>query len=390
MRRFSFNSLNATMRCAKVCRDRHYARRKGVAIVFILFVVIAMLILSAFAINLAHVQLVRTEMQVATDASARAAAKVYASTTDLNVAVATAQALANQNLVNSQPLQLRASDFRFGTSTRESLNQRYQYQSGGTDPNALHLRVEKKAGSPSGPVVLAFPSFGASQFSELASETIVTQVELDVALVVDRSGSMAYAAEEAAVYPPNPQAAPVGWDFGYPVPSPSRWLDTVGAVNVFLNELEQSPQRERITLVTYADSAIVDHDLTDDYGQPMLSLAGYSASFDSGATNISAGLQLAANQLASSPNSRLWASKVIVVLTDGIHTAGNDPKHAAESIAQDGVMIFAVTFSAEANQANMQAVATAGGGNHYHATNAADLADVFREIARNMPTLISH
>jgi hypothetical protein len=390
MKLFLCQELDVTVTCSRNQQQQLYPSRRGVAIVFILFVLVAMLMMSAFAINLAHIQLVRTEMQVATDASARAAAKIYASSIDFDLAVATAQSLANQNLVNSSPLQLRGGDFRFGTSTRGSLNERYQYQIGGTDPNALHLRVEKKNGSPSGPVVLAFPSFGSSQFSEMTSETIVTQVELDIALVVDRSGSMAYAAEEAAVYPPNPQAAPVGWDFGQPVPSPSRWLDTVNAVNVFLDELELSPQRERVALVTYAGSAIVDHDLTDDYGQPLLSLATYSAGFNSGATNISAGMQLAANQLANSPNSRPWASKVIVVLTDGIHTAGNNPKYAAKSIAEDGVMIFAVTFSAEANQSNMQAVAAAGGGIHYHATNATDLANVFREVARNMPTLISH
>jgi Ca-activated chloride channel homolog len=370
---------------------RHFSRfRRGVAIVFILFILIVMLVLSAFAINLAQVQLVRTEMQVATDASARAAIKVYTSSGDFELALATAQSLANKNLVNSTPLNLSAADFGFGTSTRDFLGQRYQFQGGGSEPNALHLRVEKRAGTPSGPVELAFPIFGATQFSELTSETIVTQVELDIALVVDRSGSMAYAAEETAAYPPNPQAAPVGWNFGDPVPSPSRWLDTIDAVQIFLDELEQSPQRERVLLVTYAGSAAVDHDLSEDYIDPMEALSGYSANFQSGDTNISAGMQVAANQLISSPNARPWASKVIVVLTDGIHTQGSNPRHTAKSISQNGVMIFTVTFAAEANQSTMQAVASAGGGSHYHATNAADLADAFRAIARKMPTVISH
>ncbi|HBJ33999.1 MAG TPA: hypothetical protein DDZ51_04380 [Planctomycetaceae bacterium] len=381
--RFAAGSCNPS----KPIRHNH---RGGVAIVFILFVLIVMLILSAFAINLAHVQLVRTEMQVATDASARAASKIYTSSGDINLAIATAQSLANRNLVNALPLQLTAADFHFGTSTRDSLHQRYQYQAGGTHPNALHLRVDKKIGSPSGPVSLAFPSFGAMDFSELTSETIVTQVELDIALVVDRSGSMAYAAQETAAYPPNPQAAPAGWDFGDPVPSPSRWLDTVNAVQVFLDELTESPQREQVAMVTYAGSATIDHDLTEDYNESIETLAEYSASYNSGDTNISDGMLAAADQLTNSLNARPWASKVIVVMTDGIHTQGINPKYAAESISQSGVMIFAVTFASEANQQVMQEVAAAGGGTHYHATNAANLADIFREIARNMPTLISH
>jgi len=358
--------------------------------VFILFIMIAMLILAAFAINLAHVQLVRTEMQVATDASARAASKIFTSSRDFNRALSTAQSIANRNLVNSAPLQLRAGDFRFGTSTRNALNQRYRYQPGGGDPNALHLRIQKTAGSASGPVQLAFPSFGATQFLELTTESIITQVELDIALIVDRSGSMAYASNERAAHPPNPSAAPVGWEFGDQVPSPSRWLDTVAAVRVFLNELSRSPQRERVTLTTYAESASTDHDLTEDYSQPIRSLARYSANFNSGGTNISAGLRAASNRLATSSNARPWASKVIVLMTDGIHNQGGNPVNVATSVAAGGVMIFTVTFSGEANQNTMRQVAAAGGGIHYHANNASDLADVFREIARNMPTLISH
>lgn len=364
--------------------------RSGAAIVFILFVMIAMLILAAFAINLAHIQLVRAEMQIATDAAARAASKVYTSSGDMNLAITAAQSLSDKNLVNSAPLKLQQSDFSFGVSTRNSLEQRYQYQNGGSDPNALHLRVVKNQGSPSGPIKLAFPSFGSTQFADMFAETIVTQVELDIALVVDRSGSMAYSAQEKAAYPPNPSAAPPGWDFGSPVPSPSRWLDTVNAVEVFLDELKRSPQRERVTLATYAGSAVIDHDLTEDYGSPIEALAKYSASFNSGDTNISAGMQIAADQLSKSANARPWATKVLVVMTDGIHTQGNNPKTAAESIAKNGVMIFAVTFSAEANQSVMRDVAAAGGGIHYHAKNAEDLAKVFREVARNMPTLISH
>lgn len=364
--------------------------RNGVAIVFMLFVLVAMLILSAFAINLAHVQLVRTEMQVSTDASALAASKVFTSSGDFTLALATAQSLANQNLVNSSPLQLREDDFRFGSSTRDSLDHRFQYQAGGQDTNAFHLRVRKASDSESGPVSLAFPNFGASQFTDLTTETIVTQVELDIASVVDRSGSMAYAAQETAAYPPNPAAAPPGWDFGDPVPSPSRWLDTVNAVEVFLDELATSPQRERVTLTTYAGSAVIDHDLTENYDGTLQSLSIYSNKFVSGETNISAGMQVAAAQLSNSPNARPWASRVIVVMTDGIHTQGNNPESAAKMIAESGVMIFSVTFAAEANQENMKAVAAAGGGIHYHAATAADLANVFREVARNMPTLISH
>lgn len=371
-------------------RETKSQTRAGAAIIFMVVMLVALLTLSGFAINLAHIQLVRTEMQVATDASARAASKTFADTGDFTLALNAAQSLANRNLVNAEPIKLSAGDFRFGTSVRNSLPERYDFKSGGISPNAIHLSVEKSKNAASGPVKLPFPGFGVDSIEKVITEAIVTRVDVDIALVVDRSGSMAYAANEVAAHPPNPAAAPYGWEFGGQVPSPSRWLDTVNAVGAFLNELNRSPQNEHVSLVTYNESARVDQDLTTNYGQILGSLAVYSNSFDSGGTNISAGMKEASRMLELSSNGRPWASKVIIVMTDGLQTEGSNPISTARSIAEEGVMIFTITFAAEANQYDMRKVAAEGGGRHYHATNGAMLATVFRDIARNLPALISH
>jgi Ca-activated chloride channel family protein len=370
-------------------RETKPLARTGAAILFMVVTLVALLTLSGFAINLAYIQLVRTEMQVATDASARAASKTFADTGDFTLALNAAQSLANRNLVSAEPLKLSARDFRFGTSVRNSLPERYRFQSGGASPNAIHLTVEKSANAPSGPVKLPFKGFGVDSIQKVITEAIVTQVDVDIALVVDRSGSMAYAANEVAAHPPNPAAAPYGWEFGDHVPSPSRWLDTVNAVAAFLNELNRSPQNEHIALVTYNESAKVDQDLTTNYGKILGQLGTYSQKFDSGGTNISAGMAQASRVLELSSNARPWASKVIIVMTDGLQTEGSNPVSTARSIAEQGVMIFTITFAAEANQFDMRRVAAEGGGRHYHATNGAMLATVFRDIARNLPALIS-
>jgi Ca-activated chloride channel family protein len=364
--------------------------RVGAAIILMVVMLVALLTLAGYAINLAHIQLVRTEMQVATDASARAASKIFADTGDMALALNAAQSLANRNLVDAEPLKLSATDFRFGTSIRKSTPDRYHFNTGGTSPNAIHLTVEKSANTPSGPVKLPFPVFGIDSIEKVVAEAIVTQVDVDIALVVDRSGSMAYAANELAAHPPNPTAAPIGWEFGDQVPSPSRWLDTVNAVGDFLKELDRSPQNEHVSLVTYNENATVDQDLTTNYSQIMRHLSSYSRNFDSGGTNISAGMEQASSMLARSSNGRPWASKVIIVMTDGLQTEGSNPVSTARSVAKDGVMIFTITFAAEANQHDMRRVATEGGGRHYHATDGEMLANVFRDIARNLPALISH
>jgi len=363
--------------------------RAGGILVLLLMLSVIIIILGAFAINLAHLQLVRTEMQVASDASARAANRMFANSRDFQAAQEIAQRVANENPVNSRPLVLRSQDFELGTSTRTRLDQRYQYTPGGAHPNSIVLRTEKSAATPSGPVELIFPGFLGTNTASVSMESKSTQVELDIALVIDRSGSMAYAADEPARFPPYPRAAPPGWDFGQPVPDPSRWLDTVDGIRVFLEELDRTPQLEHVSLITYSTNARIDLQPTSNYSRFQPILDRYSNNFQSGHTNIGMGLRQAGNSLVKSSQARPWAVKVIVLMTDGLENRGPNSITEARRLADDGLMIFTVTFSDEANQNRMREVANIGGGRHYHATSGDDLRRVFRDIGRRMPTLVT-
>jgi hypothetical protein len=59
--------------------------------------------------------------------------------------------------------------------------------------------------------------------------------------------------------------------------------------------------------------------------------------------------------------------------------------------AADGqdIIIHTVTFGDGANQTDMQAVADATGGRHYHAPDEETLEDIFREIALTLPVLLT-
>ena len=159
-------------------------------------------------------------------------------------------------------------------------------------------------------------------------------MDVDVAIVLDRSGSMAYAATERAEWPPNPAAAPPGWKFGDRVPPNSRWLDACAAVDVFLEELSKSPTEEMVSLTTYSSTAVTDCPFTHDYAAIQQAMNGYSAAFRSGATNIASGIDAGCNSFANGA-SRNWASKVIIALTDGIHVSGYCavPAHSDSAIA---------------------------------------------------------
>jgi len=235
-------------------------------------------------------------------------------------------------------------------------------------------------------LLLPNPFFVNSVESSQTSRS--NQIEVDIVLVIDRSGSMAYASAEPAAFPPLPAAAYPGWFFNGPAPNPSRWRDAVTAVDVFLNELTLSPINEMVALVTYNNGVNLDQTLTTNYNLIQTGLNNYTNFFESGQTNIGGGINGGQNCFALN-SGRPFAAKVMILLTDGIDTVGSDPIEAALDAVEEQIMIFTITFSDEADQATMQTVATLAKGKHYHASNGANLSLVFKDIARQLPILIS-
>jgi len=118
----------------------------------------------------------------------------------------------------------------------------------------------------------------------------------------------------------------------------------VAAVNAFLTELSTSPQDEKVAICTYNNVGTTDVALTNDYTLISTAMAGYTASFCSGGTNIGGGIDEGFNAVIAPGLERSWAAKVLVVMTDGIHNTGSDPEDAAEDAADEGVMVFTVTL----------------------------------------------
>ncbi len=94
--------------------------------------------------------------------------------------------------------------------------------------------------------------------------------------------------------------------------------------------------------------------------------------------------------LTTAAGSRPNASRSIVLLTDGIMTQGDDPIAIAAAALADNITVHTITFSDQADQELMAAVAAAGGGEHYHAPDGATLADVFRNLAETLPAMLIH
>ena len=362
--------------------------RRGAITTLVALMLPMLVILAAFAMNFAYMELTRTQAMIAADASARAGGRTFALTGSLANAKINAQNAANRNLIAGSALTLRDSDFITGISTRATSADRFNFTASGTNPNSLKVVINRSSSGINGGISHLFPNiFGASSF-EITRTSISTRVDVDIAFVIDRSGSMAFAANEVSNPFNVPVNAPPGWFFGDPAPPLSRWLDLDNAARAFLAELSTSPVNEQVALVTYGSSASIDRSMTGNYSQIQGGLTHYTNSFPSGATNIGDGLNKGASALGG---GRAFASKVIVLMTDGRRTPGlgPNPVTVATNLAKQGVIIFTVTFSDEAEQNDMKSVATAGMGKHFHAIDAASLITVFETIARTIPTILT-
>jgi Mg-chelatase subunit ChlD len=161
----------------------------------------------------------------------------------------------------------------------------------------------------------------------------------------------------------------------------------VDAADAFTGELAEAAFVAHVALVTYGDSAKIDSAMSGDFSRVATGLRAYTQAFKSGNTNIGDGIVKGEAALAK---GRDFASKVVVVMTDGIRTTGPDPVPLAQKLGDKGVIVFTVTFSDEADVNLMKRVAEKGMGQHFHAKDANALAQVFATIARKIPTILTH
>ncbi|WP_182864624.1 vWA domain-containing protein [Rhodopirellula sp. JC639] len=330
--------------------------------------------IAAFAINVVHMEMARTELQIALDVAARAGGRTFAVTEDQQQATAAVESMLALNPYANQVLALGETNLEFGESMRYSDADRYSFNPG-MHPNAI--RIETNG---TNEVPLLFPSMGVPLQLRPIKAAICTKVELDIALVLDRSGSMA---RDSQGYRPD------DWIAGDAVPAESRWSDAVAAVDEFLTVMEHSIHDERVTLTTYSAESTTDVDLTNNYDAIRTALDDHSQHFAGGNTGIGNGIIGGVDALNHGSYARPWATRVLIVMSDGLQTTGVDELEAAEQAAADNVMVYAITFSDEADQSSMQDVAAAGAGKHYHADDQQQLIQAFREIARGLPTLLT-
>jgi Flp pilus assembly protein TadG len=347
------------------------------------------IIAAAFAVDVAYMQLARTELRTATDAAARAGAKTLSMSQNQATARAAAVAAAAKNNVAGVGLKLTNDQIEIGVGAQSSSTSRYKFTPGGSQPNAVRVTGKRTASSAAGPVgLLLGRMLGVTTFEpvHIASST---QLDRDICLVVDRSGSMMESIDGSKVS---------GNSCSKPDMKKSRWGGLYTAVNAFVAELDKTLQEEQCGLVTYSSKGsgcgytFTTSDINCDLGfnyQPIRNeMNTLSSKPVQGNTAIGAGIDNGVKVLTSS-KVRPFAVRTMVVMTDGLHNSGGDPVTAAQKAAKQKITINTVTFSNEADITRMKKVAEATGGKHFHADNAGELEAIFREIASTLPVMLT-
>lgn len=382
--------MRSTIRMKPLRYRAAHAKRRGVLVVLAAFLLAVFLMLLAFSINVGYMQLVRTELRAATDASAKAAAAALSRSETEAEARQAAIDIAAENMVAGQGLVLTAGQIEFGASL-EQADGTFTFDPGATITNSVRVNASRTSSSAQGAADLLMTGVLSQNVFEPAQTSTATFADVDLCLVLDRSSSMKLATTSTEPFMPggDPRQCEIPW-------ADSRWVALETAVNVFCNAMDQTTPIEHFAIVSYASNnttcsvasaqATIDLDLTGDTNAARSVMSVFSSSIWNGGTNIAAGMQLAESVLIG-PLARPHAKKIMIVVTDGNYTGAN-PAGAAHSVANQDITIHTVTFSDGANQASMQNVANIGGGHHFHAPDGVSLNAIFKQLGARPATLI--
>ena len=369
---------------------RKGAIRKGAIVVLFAILLPVQMIFLGFCIDFANMHRVRNEARVIADLSSKAAADALArSGGDENLAIATAQAVAASNTIGGVFHSLDPSEIVFGRA-QEQADGSFAFNQGETPPNSVRVFANRTDAHPNGPVGLFFGNFyGRSEFPFTQTATSSFR-DVEICLVLDRSVSMKYNVNGS-------NTAAERKSFRCQTPRPvSRWVALDNAVDIFLNELDATPVRERVGLVTFAsdtganctpgvtfEASTLDQPLTDNTAAIRGVMTNYSNSVWFGSTDITSGIIEATDHMLAASNPA--KDRFIVVLTDGVHKVEEtEPSDAAADAAQQGFIVHTITFSSEADIADMQLTAQRGGGEHWHADSEDELQLIFQRLAGSL------
>lgn len=372
-------------------------------LVFVSAMLIVLLSMALFTVDVAYMQLTRSELRSAVDAATKAGAEALRRTKSEADARAAVKLVALKNRVGGQPLIVQDAEIEFGSARLQS-DGHWEFRSGETPYTTVRVATQMGGGSANPAVNLFFGRmFGSGTFEPVRSST-AAHTATEIVLCLDRSHSMCF--DMSGVDWAYPAGTPM-WPHPIvhpPHPAHSRWAKMVDAVQEFNTILNAQNPRPRVSLVTWGSVITLanyegwltgltfpavnrDEPLTANMGSVLSKLVGRGAKPVLGGTNMSAGLSEAIDVLDDS-NLDPLASKIMVLMSDGQWNQGTNPVELAKTAKSKHIIIHTVSLLSAGNQSTLEEIAAITGGKFYPVNDSTELSAAFTEIASQLPVVL--
>jgi len=240
-------------------------------------------------------------------------------------------------------------------------------------------RVRRLRIAPLSALAWALLCLAAARPQTLAEPTQPPRSGRDLMLAVDLSGSMGEADVDLA----------------------GRRVDRLTAVKAVVGDFLQRRIGDRVGLVVFGERAYALTPLTFDRNTVRQQLADTVVALAGRETAIGDALAIAVKRLREQPKGE----RVIVLLTDGVNTAGSiAPDKAAELAKAESIRVHTIGFggedrtaalfgmllppgSASVDEGALRQIAEKTGGRYFRARDTAELAGIYAELDRLEPSL---
>lgn len=353
------------------------SQRRGAMLVLVAVVIVALLAMTMFTVDVAYMQLIRTELRAATDASAKAGMEALRRTQDTQSAIDAAIATAAANKVGGRSLTLTPDQIEFGSAQR-NVDNTVSFNAEQFPLTAVRVNSAMTQSSAAGAVPLFFGGvFGIRQFEPTRS-AVAASTEVEICFAIDRSHSMCF--DLTGVdwsYPPGTPRNPDPVAFP-PHPTHSRWASLANAMRSFVTITDNQEPKPRVAMVTWASKitqanyegrltktnspeVFVDIPLTTNLKELNQAINGRSEKVMLGATNMAAGIDEARKILNATKSTRPYAQRIIILMTDGLWNQGRSPLLAAQDAASEGIVIHSVSLLPRKGDITPQVSSITGG-----------------------------
>ncbi len=386
--------------------------RNGAMLILVAFAIVMLLVAAAFSVDIAYMFLSQEQIQIATDAAAKAAVTGLSQGDSQSAAKQRAINYASYNKVCGQPLAINTSNISLGKVTY-SQSGPWAFVLNGTPTTAAQVTAQATVPLFFAPAMGLFSTTPAATSFTPKATSASAFVRNKWCFVFDRSGSMCFDMSGTDwTYPP-----PIGYhpsnfphtnspyppSFYSPDATLSRLANLRSGATVFLTALTNSPggtTQNQVGMVTFGTSGSTDCTFSSSYGTITNKLSTYISAdiWQSGianaGTNLLDGLNHAIQLFSSTDDGTPW-NKIIIVFSDGNWndgTSNNQPSSSnpLNAVSQaNGGNITIHTVGLFTSNTTMQQLATQTQGQYFYVTTGADLQAAFQKLAQTIPVVLT-